>query len=245
MFINIIIFFIILLILGLILKHSVGVKEGFFDLPASHSAFVEDSKTKFNELTNTINLTNPALPVSPDSANAFKAALGGLIPEPTSGTFDFKAKTDFNIPNNSPGTFQQAKKCQDSGNTCAAFDDPNFAANCGMSFDINAIGADGKPAIGGLFISPDDRRKQMAAAAAVVSTGGPPYDPYKVYQPTLGSSKPGTFSLTKDQCVVVKEKVDCASKQTFNSPNCTQCYTSQNFSRVGPATPRTPSSLYL
>jgi hypothetical protein len=245
MFFNIIIFFIILLILGLILKHSIGVKEGFFDLPASHNTFVEDSKAKFNELTTTINLTNPALPVSPDSATAFKIALGGLIPQPTSGTFDFKSKTDYNIPNNTPSTFQQAKKCQDAGATCAAFDDPNFAANCGMSFDINAIGADGKPAIGGLFISPDDRQKQMDAATAVLSTGGPPYDPYKVYQPTLGKSKPGTFALTKDQCVVVKEKVDCASKQTFNSPNCTQCYTTQNFARVGPDTPRIPSTLFL
>ena len=234
-----------MLILGLILKHSVGVKEGFFDLPAANKSFVEDSQVKFNELTNTINLTNPALPISPDSANAFKMALGGLAAQPTSETYDFTSKTDFNIPNNSPSTFQQAKKCQDAGNTCAAFDDPNFATNCGMSFDINAIGADGKPAIGGLFISPDDRKKQMGQAANVTSTGGPPYDPYKVYQPTLGKSKPGTFSLTKDQCVVVKEKVDCASKQTFNSPNCTQCYTTQNFSRVGPDTPRIPSTLFL
>jgi hypothetical protein len=245
MFFNIIIFFIILLILTLILKQSMGLKEGFFDLPAAHNAFVQDSAAKFNELTNTINLTNPTLPISPDSANAFKIALGGLSAQGTSGTFDFKAKTNYSIPNNSPSTFQQAKKCQDAGNTCAAFDDPNFAANCGMSFDINAIGADGKPSIGGLFISPDDRQKQMDAADAVLSTGGPPYDPYKVYQPTLGKSKPGTFALTKDQCVVVKEKVDCASKQTFNSPNCTQCYTSQNFARVGPDTPRIPSTLYI
>jgi hypothetical protein len=245
MFFNIIIFFIILLILGLILKHSIGAKEGFFDLPASHNTFVDESKAKFNELTNTINLTNPALPVSPDSAAAFKIALGGLMAQPTSGTFDFKSKNDYNIPNNIPNTFQQAKKCQDAGNSCAAFDDPTFAANCGMSFDINAIGADGKPAIGGLFISPDDRQKQIDAAANVLSTGGPPYDPYKVYQPTLGKSKPGTFALTKDQCVVVKEKVDCASKQTFNSPNCTQCYTTQNFARVGPDTPRIPSTLFL
>ena len=245
MFINIIIFFIILLILGLILKQSIGAKEGFFDLPASHNAFVQNAKTKFDELTNTINLTNPALPVSPDSAAAFKIAIGGLEANPTPTSFDFKSKTEFTIPNNSPSTFQQAKKCQDAGNTCAAFDDPNFAQNCGMSFDINAIGADGKPAIGGLFISPDDRKRQMEQAANVTSTGGPPYDPYKVYQPTLGKSKPGTFALTKDQCVVVKEKVDCASKQTFNSPNCTQCYTTQNFSRVGPDTPRIPSTLFL
>jgi hypothetical protein len=245
MFFNIIIFFIILITLTLILRLSIGVKEGFFDLPASHTQFVQDSAAKFNELTNTINLTDPALPVSPDSAAAFKAALGGLSTQGTSGTYSLGTKTDYIIPSSSPSTFQAAKSCEAAGNTCAAFDDPTFAANCGMSFDINGMGADGKPHVGGLFISADDRQKQTDAAAAVLSAGGPPYDPYKVYQPTLGKSKPGTFALTKDQCVIVKEKVDCASKQTFSSPNCTQCYTSQTFSRVGPDTPRIPSLLFL
>ena len=231
--------------LTLILRHSIGVKEGFFDLPASHTQFVQDSAAKFNELTNTINLTDPALPVSPDSAAAFKAALGGLSTQGTSSTYSLDAKTDYTIPSSSPSTFQAAKTCEAATSTCAAFDDPTFAASCGMSFDINGISADGKPHVGGLFVSTDDRQKQTDAAAAVLNAGGPPYDPYKVYQPTLGKSKPGTFALTKDQCIIVKERVDCASKQTFSSPNCTQCYTSQTFSRVGSDTPRIPSILFL
>ncbi len=231
-----------MIILTLILKYSKGFKEGFFDFPdAAHNSFVKDSAAKFNNLTNTINLTNPALPVSPDSAVTFKTALNGL----ESNGSKLKSKSDFIIPDNVPGTFQQATTCEAAPNSCSAFDDPTFAANCGMSFDINAISADGKPHIGGLYISPDDRQKQTTLAENVLSTGGPPYDPYKVYQPTLGKSKPGTFAITKDQCVVVKEKVDCASKQTFSSPNCTQCYTSQNFARVGPDTPRIPSTLLL
>jgi hypothetical protein len=243
MFFNIIIFFIILLILTLILQYSKDFKEGFFDFPdATHNEFVKDSATKFNNLTNMINLTNPAIPISTNSANAFKLALNGL--EQSNGDM-LKSKSNFVIPTNAPGVFQQAKTCEAASTSCNAFDDPTFAANCGMSFDINAISADGKPHIGGLYISPDDRQKQTVAAQAVLDSGGPPYDPYKVYQPTLGKSKPGTFAITKDQCIVVKEKVDCASKQTFSSPNCTQCYTSQKFSRVGPDTPRIPSTLYL
>ena len=246
MFSNIIIFFIILLILTLILHYSKDYKEGFFDFPdASHNTFVEDSKIKYNQLTNTINLTNPAVPVSPDTAAAFKSALGGLSANPTSNTYNLQAKNDYILPTNIPVTFQQAKSCEAASTSCSAFDDPTFAANCGMSFDKKAIGSDGKPHIGGLYVSPDDRTKQMAAAQVVLDTGGAPYDPYKVYQPTIGKSKPGTFALTKDQCVVVKEKVDCASKQTFSSPNCTQCYTSQNFNRVGPETGRISSTLFL
>jgi hypothetical protein len=246
MLFNIIIFFIILIILTLILRHSKQYKEGFFDFPdVNHNLYVQDSETKFNQLTNTINLINPSIPVSPDSASAFNIALGGLDAQPTASSYNLKPKTDFVIPQQSPGTFQQAKSCESAAASCDAFDDPDFAANCGMSFDKKGMGVDGKPHIGGMFISSADRQKQTDAANVVLSTGGAPYDPYKVYQPTLGKAKPGTFALTKDQCIVVKEKVDCAAKQTFSSPNCTQCYTSQRFARVGPETGRIPSTLYL
>jgi hypothetical protein len=245
MFFNIIIFFIILITLTLLLKYSKGYKEGFFNFPdETHNQFVEDSAAKFNQLTNTINLADPALPVSPDSANAFKAALGGLT---TSITDASKLQTDkpFFIPESAPGTFQQAQSCEKYGATCSAFDDKEFAANCGVSFDNKGIGSNGKPHIGGMYVSAEDRRNQTEQAKNVTETGGAPYDPYKVYQPTLGKSSQGTFSLNKDQCVIVKQKVDCEKKQTFGSPNCTQCYTSQKFARVGPETPRIPSTLFL
>ena len=246
MFSNIIIFLIILVILTLILHYSKDYKEGFFDFPdANHNVYVQNSKDKYNELTNTINLLDPAVPVTPDSSSAFKIALGGVAAKPTSTTFNLSGKTDYGLPNNMPNTFQEAQSCEAAGTSCSAFDDPTFAANCGMSFDKKGLSASGKPHMGGLFISDSDRKQQMDRANNVLSTGEAPYDPYKVYQPTLGKAKPGTFSLTKDQCLVVKEKVDCAAKQTFSSPNCTQCYTSQNFARVGPETGRIPSVLYL
>ena len=246
MLFNIIIFFIILIILTLILRYSTQYKEGFFDFPdKTHNTYVQESEKKFNPLTNTINLMNPALPVSSDSANAFKIALGGLDTEPTSDSYNLKPKTDFVIPQEASDTFQQAKICESAPASCSAFDDPIFAANCGMSFDKKGIGMSGKPHIGGLFVSQEDRKKQTDAANAVLTTGEAPYDPYKVYKPTLGKAKPGTFALTKEQCQIVKEKVDCASKQTFSSPNCTQCYTSQRFARVGPETSRLPSIMYF
>lgn len=246
MLFNIILFFIILIILTLILYYTTDYKEGFFDFPvANHNTFVNDSTMKFNQLTNTINLTDPALPVSPDSAAAFKIALGGLSPMPSSTVYDLQPINNFTIPTSSPNTFQQAQVCEAQGPSCNAFDNPIFAANCGISFDKKGIGANGKPHIGGLYVSPSDKSQQLAHADAVLSSGEAPYDPYKVYQPTLGKSKPGSFALTKDQCNIVKEKVECLTKQTFGSPNCTQCYTSHKFARVGPKTGRISSILNL
>lgn len=246
MFSNIIIFFIILIILTLILHYSKDFKEGFFAFPdVDHNIYVAESKAKLNSLTNTVNLVNPALPVSTSSADELRAAIGGVGSNPTSKVYDLKPLINFELPSDMPPTIKQASSCESSGPTCNAFDNPTFSENCGMSFDQKSINTSGKPHIGGLYISPDDRKRQMAAAQSVIDTGSAPYDPYKVYQPTLGKAKPGTFALNKDQCVIVKEKVDCESKQTFNSPNCTQCYTSQQFSRVGPETQRLPATVYF
>jgi hypothetical protein len=245
MFFNIIIFFIILIILTLILTYSNDYKEGFLDLPVKHNQFVKESQVKFNELTNTINLTNPNIPLSVRNTKAFETAIGGIVANPTSDTFNLEGKNEYPIPTDSPATLKLAESCQAKGPTCDAFDDPVFAANCGISFDVNGMGSDGKPKIGGMFISIDERKKQTDAAENVKTTGSAPYDPVKVFRPTLGKSKPGTFSITKDQCKIVKEKVDCESKQTFSSPNCSQCYTSQDFSRVDPKTTRQTSTLFL
>lgn len=243
MFLNIIMFFIILIILTLIFHYSNYYKEGFFNFPdESHNTYVENSQDKFNSLTNTINLLNPALPVNTNSANAFKTALGGLSAQGTPTAYSFKGTSDYTLPTNMPNTFKEAKSCELKGPTCSAFDDTNFAANCGISFDRSGTGREGKPHIGGLYISPDDRKNQINTADNALKTGK---DPYKVFQPTLGKSKPGTFTLSKDKCLILKEKLDCESSKTFSSPNCSQCFTSKGFGRIGPETGRISSTLYL
>lgn len=246
MTVNFIIFFVILIILITLFRYSKSYKEGFFDFPdQSHNNFVNESALKFNKLTNTINLTNPVIDLSPSLSNNFNNALSTLDTEPTKTSFNLIKKYNYSIPSDKPDTLKMAEMCESYGTDCSAFDNPDFSANCGISFDINTIKSDGKAHIGGLYISEQDRQQQFSKAENILTSNIPPYDPYLVYQPTIGKAKSGTFSLTKDQCVVVKEKVDCKSKQTFNSPNCTQCYTSQGFSRVDPTTPKIPSTLYL
>lgn len=218
--------------------------EGFLPVPG-HQEYIEESQKKLNSLTNMVNLTDPVVPVQAVTANDMYRATHGVLPVPTAGQYNLTPDVRFEVPSEMPSSLQQAIGCQAAPKTCAAFDDATFAANCGMSFDQGGYGSDGKPHVGGLYVAPDDREIQTAAAIKVRETGTPPYDPYQVYQPSLGVAKPGTFSLTKDQCVVVKEKVDCETKQTFGVPNCTQCFTSQRFARVGPETPRIPATLFL
>ncbi len=244
MFQHIIIFLIVLTILLLGFSYSKKFKEGFLDIPdlPNHSTYVQQSQDKYNTLTNMVNLITPALPVNSSSQQQIDAALTIAQASPSAGSFNITAKNDFNIPDSSPGTFQTAASCESKPLDCAAFDDPTFAANCGMSFDQKGTSVTGKPHIGGKFISPPDRQKQFDKMQEVASAGN---DPMTVGQPTLGTSKRGTFALNKDHCTVIKEQIECKHKQSFNSPNCTQCYTSQNFHRVGPETTRLPSTLNL
>ena len=236
-------FFIILIILTLIFTYSNNYKEGFFNFPdGNHNTFVESSQNKLNPLTNTINIMDPAIPFSKETDKAFKNTLGGLSAQGTPTAYALKGTSDYTLPTNMPNTFKQAKSCEDQGPVCSAFDDTNFAANCGISFDKEGTGREGKPHIGGLYVSAQDRARQDAAADNALKTGR---DPYKVYQPTLGKSKPGTFILSKDKCLIMKEKLECEANKTFSSPNCSQCFTTKGFSRVGPEIARISSTLFL
>lgn len=233
------------LILCVVVLLLVFTKEGFSDIPDAYKASIASGTTKFNPLTSTLNLLNPVIPTDPIGSKDIQDAIIGYNPLPTDTVYDLQKEAVYDTPSQSPAMFEAAKACEAANKTCSAFDDATFSANCGMSFDTQGTDSVGRVFTGGLYITPNERKKQLARAATVEQTGSEPYDPVKVYQPTIGRARPGTFSLNKNSCVVVKEKVDCAAKQTFKTPNCTQCYTSQQFSRVGPKTGRLPSTLHL
>lgn len=242
MFHNIIILLILLLLL--IFYYSTRLKEGFnTEIPAAFNALNESSSKKYNPVTNTLNLINPQIPLTFENSSAVKAALNTPDMIPTSGNYNIKSgAVKYDIPTTTPSTIVTAKQCEKAPSSCSAFDDPTFSENCGVSFDIEGTNSDGKPYAGGLFVSPDSRIDQMSQSMRARDERR---DPYQVFQPTVGTAKPGTFALTKDDCVIVKERLDCDSKQTFDSPNCAQCYTSGTFSRVGPEATRIPFALIL
>jgi len=218
------------------------VSEAFVSADALHNDFIEQSKQKYTPVSNLINLVKPSVNVK---SNDINAGLNTLLANPSGASYMLQPNAPVKLPTKIPVNLEMAKKCEAAPNTCAAFNDPTFAANCGMSFDIKGTASDGTPHVGGLYISADDRQDQEMDATTVRQTASAPYDPYKVYQPTIGAARRGTFGITKDGCAIVKEKVDCDAKQTFGSPNCSQCYTSRQFSRVGPETGRLPSALFL
>ena len=112
-------------------------------------------------------------------------------------------------------------------NQCNVFDDTFFATNCGISFDPNGKDHNDNPHQGGLYINDKKSRAPFT------------------YQPTSGKAAFGTFAITKDNCNIVKEKVDCENLKSVTSKNCNQCYFTKEYIRVDPGTEKLPSTIFL
>ena len=125
--------FIAIFILLIFLGYSKTYKEGF--LSSTHNTYVSDSQDKFNPLTNTLNLTNPILPLTKTTQDNINIAINTNIPvsSSTSG-YDIKSSIPYKIPSSGSSTYITATTCEAKGLDCNAFDDPIFAQNCGMSF---------------------------------------------------------------------------------------------------------------
>lgn len=143
------------------------------------------------------------------------------------------------LPDNSAARRAAAvAKCEKvNTSSCAAFDDSNFASNCGICFKP---GTDSKAEnhIGGLFLDPGD-----AVGAELQSRA---MGERRVnYRPTVGTCPPGFFMKDKESCLKLEKRIECEQKKTFSIANCSQCYTDGSYTIVDAAVSRADISLLI
>lgn len=190
--------------------------EGFDGPSLLPAQVIEAGQSRYNPLTQMINLANPVVDLNNATEQSFNRALA------TTGAVD---ATTYKLPDGPPARLVAAKSCETvKTSDCAAFADPAFAASCGISFDTAGTDSAGKPHMGGLYTEGADK---------------------EAGQPTLGSAAAGKFATTAATCRVLSEKIACDTKQDFASPNCAQCLTTGKFTRIDPATPRLEPVLRL
>ncbi len=236
MLFNIIIFFGILLILSIFLTQNQYINERFEPIPVvGNSDFAKETKMRTDTTNLGINVLNPQISLN----TITKQKLESAINTPTiKETFDVLQDNKVEILDDLSKEIRLAKGCESAPKTCNMFDMPEYST-CGYSFDKNGTASDGTAYPGGgLYVSMVDNRVQKEYLAPNALKDGK--DPFNVYQPTLGSVEKGKFALTKDDCIIVKERIDCKEKQNFETPNCTQCLSSEEFTRLDPNTPRIP-----
>jgi hypothetical protein len=110
---------------------------------------------------------------------------------------------------------QKINFCESMPVNCDAFSDPRFA-ECGF---CHRDGTDhkGEPHRGGMFISAED---QIRANEVSKATGR-----RAVYKPSIGTCKPGDFTLVKEACVAREHRLECQRAGAATSANaCGQCF---------------------
>lgn len=231
-------------------------KETFVDVNPSvesamgpvHTQYVKDGASRFNPL---MNLMNPAAnPLYPDGSKPSDAvietkrvqqAVSSALATPMNPSFKL-SKSDVDaigINLGSGGIGSQAIKVCESLKTldCNAFDDPNFAFSCGICHE-GGKDSGGNSILGGLYIL--DEAKESAEAYAKRMGSRKPN-----YTPSVGKCSPGKFSVTKEQCLRLKNQMDCEAKQSFEVPGCSQCYQDESFQYIGKDLLKGVPSLFL
>jgi hypothetical protein len=217
-------------------------KESFTDLIPDSA--LQQGQARFNKMVDLVNLTSPQISLDENPQQSLNQATASLqVESGLPGAFIAKKTTDpYKIPTSLPPSINAAQTICETVTTpdCSAFNNPQFAANCGISFDPKGINSKGKPQMGGLYLSPDDRATQQQRA---ISLGAGPDNVQ--YQPSIGQSAKGMFAIDASSCTVVSEQTACQRTQSLTSPNCTSCFTSGAYNRVDPASPRIPPTFVI
>ena len=133
MFFNIILLFIAFAVLYL----GLGYTEPFVpanDVIAKHQEYIANSQSKFNSLTNTVNLGSPSISIDPISASNVQEAVATLVANPSSTGHTLTSTVPYSTPSQLPGTLELAQKCEAAPKSCAAFDDADFAKAFFLNF---------------------------------------------------------------------------------------------------------------
>jgi hypothetical protein len=218
-------------------------KEGFQNAAAAlgpeHAQFTEKSQRKFNPI---MNLTNPvSLPFSAADEKTVQQALGVARVTAADPSFQLTAG---NTAAYRLGTgigsevFDAIKTCEKLKElNCDAFDDPNFAFSCGICHE-EGRNSNGAPTLGGLYLTENDRLNAEEDAKRMGSRR-------VAYKPTVGTCAANRFTTTKQQCIQLKNQMECELKQNFDIPGCSQCYQDEKFRYIDPNTIKDAPTLVL
>ena len=207
-----------------------------------------DKQQRFNSFSSLVNLLNPQIPLSKQSNSNVKEATQTVKLEgSTEGEYQQKGVTNaYQIPEDQSEYVKTAERVCESvkemkidSSICSNFDTPEFAENCGISFDLASKNHKSETqGVGGLYLPPFIREQQLQAAPIKTA-------PEYIYSPMFGSVAPGKFAPDKETCVRLAEEIKCADSHSFDSANCGQCFSSSEFHRFDETTPVSAPSLVL
>jgi hypothetical protein len=214
------------------------VREGFNDvlvnptvsntLGTEFTQYTQDAASRFNPISNLTNPTRNPLATGADTQiqnQSLRNLLRSVVAKPQEPSFALSPQNMATIAVNTGSggkAVDGAKVCEKiTSVNCDAFDDPNFADNCGICHEGGKNSKD-ENSFGGLFVLEDDKLNAEDAAKAMRSRR-------LNYRPTVGTCSPHKFSVTKAQCIKIKNQMQCEAQQNFGIPGCSQCLQDERF----------------
>lgn len=108
---------------------------------------------------------------------------------------------------------------------CSAFDDPDFALDCGMCLDIGKNSKDASVQ-GGLVLLNGDKEVQRKNVKE---------NTIPDYKPTVGFCPNKKMVSTKKECLRLQRQLLCKKNNSFDVDHCAQCSTSAKFDVIDSA----------
>lgn len=231
--------------------------QGFEDLLApgvenafgrEHAQYIRKSAEKYNPIANLINpLKNPMVPSDADPSaiaaveQTVRAAFQTANAKPGRNSYDLVSTKVSNILlNKDPqGTgIRRVEMCERVKTTdCSAFDNPQFTANCGICMD-GGRDSGGNPMVGGLLVEEEDKMDSEENAKRMNSRR-------TNYTPSVGSCAPYMLATNKQQCIKLKSQLECARKQNFEVPGCSNCLQDEKFYYLQDGFIKSQPAIYL
>lgn len=187
--------------------------------------YVEQGAVKYSPIMHLINpINNPLLPpdyTDKDVQEANKDVRNALAPlraSPQDPSFKMTKNPMEDIQTNvgdgkAIRWMQQCERVTKAD--CNAFDDPGFAANCGICHE-EGTNSKGRGHLGGIYVSEDQKADDELRAKRLGSNT-------LFYTPSVGTCKAERFSTNKKQCLRIERTLECQKKQNFSVPGCSTC----------------------
>jgi len=200
---------------------------------------IQQNQPYYNEASDLINQINPQIALSPTTTQDFiKATIAADYDSSiTPGT-----TKPLRIPSEQPPNVKVAQTICETVNTanCDAFDNKDFAANCGIALDIGTNSKE-KPHTGGLYISANMRQSQKLNKLIINGKD------YNTYTPTLGKSK--NFAVDKNSCLRKQVDLRCKQGHVIGQGNsvatCSLCFSDGSYHATEPNSNPGPIKLFI
>jgi hypothetical protein len=217
-------------------KKERQAEEGYYDIPLGPTAkqvfdskeeeVIQDGAKTYSRLMDTVNVTTDPNFVNSATASAYAnslQALGGTVGIGSDGNLSVEVNKDLLVPTDIDNSVMQyVRECEAVlGTNKNPFTNAKFAERCGFCHE-GGKNSSGTDTLGGLYVSDTQKESDSYNARREGKK-------YPAYTPSVGSCRPGYFSVSAADYDRIQRQKECAALANFSVAGCVQCADTEQF----------------